>query len=70
MRRKSSQAARNEKILKRIREVNNHCKGCGERTEYVYCDSCAADAKCPHENPVSDCDACDLLSDQAYDGAG
>ena len=46
---------------------DNRCRGCGEKTPYVYCDKCAKDAKCPHGEKLGECNDCDVLADLAYD---
>lgn len=46
------------------------CAGCGELSNYVYCDKCAATQKCPHGNLINDgCPQCDIDGDLAYDAA-
>lgn len=45
------------------------CRGCGEKTETVYCAKCAETAKCPHGNKVGECDPCDVAGDFAADAA-
>ena len=45
------------------------CAGCGETSVTVYCDACAKTAKCPHNEPVGACHACDVESDRAFDEA-
>lgn len=43
------------------------CAGCGCLSLTVYCEACAKTAKCPHGEPVGDCDHCDRESDFAFD---
>lgn len=46
----------------------NVCRACGKPTECIYCsDECTPD--CVHGNRPGECDACDHLSDIAYDAA-
>lgn len=48
-------------------DFENRCRGCGEKTDYVYCAKCAKDAKCHHDEPVGECTECDIEGDLAYD---
>tara|TARA_Y100000310_G_scaffold218778_1_gene220086 strand:- start:4345 stop:5022 length:678 start_codon:yes stop_codon:yes gene_type:complete len=45
------------------------CRRCGELSDYVYCEKCAKDAKCPHGNDLGNCTQCDVEGDLAYDSA-
>lgn len=32
---------------------DNRCRGCSKFSEYVYCDKCAKNKKCPHGNVIA-----------------
>ena len=43
------------------------CRGCGARSETIYCAKCADQVRCPHDEPIGECQACDRIADLAYD---
>lgn len=57
-----------EQIGESIPDVENTCRTCGKPTNCIYCsDECTPD--CIHGNRPHNCDACDHLSDLAYDAS-
>lgn len=50
--------------------MKNYCRGCGEESEYLYCEKCAKTCKCLHGNIINDgCPQCDIEGDLAFDAA-
>lgn len=45
------------------------CRGCGQPSATIYCDSCCDDAVCPHKQKLAECDRCDIEADFAFDAA-
>lgn len=46
------------------------CRDCGKDSQgCVYCDDCASNKRCPHDNPIGDCASCDFAADLAFDAA-
>ena len=44
-----------------------YCRVCGDECFTVYCEECAKNAKCPHGEPIDECNACYLEADMAFD---
>jgi len=45
----------------------NTCRGCGERSDTVWCVECAKQARCEHDQPLGDCTCCEVAADLAFD---
>ena len=52
--------------MKHLYETN-HCRGCGKKCSTVYCEKCAKDLKCPHDEKMGECNDCDVEGDFAFD---